>query len=250
MKIFFSILLSGIILNAGAQEKITKYYDANWEPASRDNATYHADFTKDGSLYQCISHILKTNRITGKSTYKDTNFLSAPIGLQVLYYDNGSISDSSFFVDGGIKYSYHYYPNKQLAVYYYVPVGKTEGVAEGFDEDGSRLKNYIFMKEAEFKGGSNAWQEYLIKSFKKLDININNKNDTTLKMVVQFIVDKDGYVTRPKVKESSGFKAFDNAVLGVISDSPKWNNAIQYNRPVNAYQLQPITYIVPAQKKK
>ena len=102
----------------------------------------------------------------GKSTYPDT-VLDSPIGAQMLYYKNGHIEDSVFFVNKHTEYSYHYYPNTKLAAHYYLPGDKTVGVVEGYDESGTKIKNYIFLKEAEFKGGQKSWESYINKSATK-----------------------------------------------------------------------------------
>ena len=163
MKIFIFILLTVNGLHLNAQAKVTKYYDTYWMETSKDKAIFYADFVKDGNNYKCTSYWINTTTIRGKSTYPDT-MMQIPIGTQVLYFKNGHVENSSLFEDKQLKYSYHYYPNNQLAVHYYVPENKKEGVAEGYDESGNKIKHYIFQREAEFKGGQKAWGAYLIKN--------------------------------------------------------------------------------------
>lgn len=66
---------------------------------------------------------------------------------------------------------------------------------------------------------------------------------------MQFIIDENGDVVAPKIRQSSGYKNLDNEALQIIADSPSWKNAIQYNRPVKAYRLQPFIYILRPGKK-
>lgn len=120
MKIFIFILLTVNGLHLNAQAKVTKYYDTYWMETSKDKAIFYADFVKDGNNYKCTSYWINTTTIRGKSTYPDT-MMQIPIGTQVLYFKNGHVENSSLFEDKQLKYSYHYYPNNQLAVHYYVP---------------------------------------------------------------------------------------------------------------------------------
>jgi hypothetical protein len=247
MKLFLICLLILPLSALKAQNKITKYYDANWFETSKEKAAFYADFIKDGNNYHCTSYRVGSNSIRGISTFEDT-VMQMPVGLQVLYFDNGHLGDSSFYEDHKVKYSFHYYPNGQLECHYYLPDNKKEGVAEGFDESGKRIKKYVFEKEAEFKGGEKAWLAYIKKNVSK-DLNVKGKKEVTAKVVIQFIVDENGYVVMPKIHQSSGYRNVDADALRIISDSPDWKNAIQFNNPVKAFRLQPFTYILQPQQK-
>lgn len=184
----------------------------------------------------------------GKSTYADT-ILQNPIGMQVLYSRKGALEDSAFYADGKAKYLFHYYPNKQLSMHYYLPENGKEGVIEGYDEDGKKIKNYVFEKEAEFKGGQKAWQSYIAKNASK-DLSVKGEDGATTAIVqIQFIVDEEGNVSTAKVLKSSGYKEIDKDALRAINESPLWNSAVQYNRPVKAYRVQPVTYSLTDKKK-
>jgi protein TonB len=247
MKLFLFVLLiiDGFHLNA--QAKVTKYYDANWMETPKDKAAFYADFVKEGNNYSCTSYWINTTNVRGKSTFPDPVMQSA-IGTQVLYFKNGHIEDSSLFENKQLKYSYHYYPNNQLAVHYYVPDNKKEGVAEGYDESGSKIKNYIFQKEAEFKGGQKAWTAYLNKNATS-DLHVKGDSTVSASAEVEFIVDENGDVLKPKILKSSGNKNVDRDALRLIADSPQWNYGILYNKPVKSYRMQPISYILKPEKK-
>lgn len=247
MKILLTIILASYCLQATCQA-VVKYYDNNWSEVPAERAVYYAKFIKDGTVYQCTSYWKDNNALRGKSTYPDTT-LSSPEGLQVLYDRKGRPEDSIDYVDGKPQFLYHYYPNGQLAVHYHLPYGKKEGVTEAWDEDGKKIKNFVIMKEAEFKGGQNAWEAYLRKSISK-DLSVKgNTGGVTLKVEVEFIIDEEGSVVKQKIRSSSGYKNVDKDALRVISESPKWNGAILYNKPVKAYRAQPITYEIPAERK-
>ena len=247
MKELFFCLLSVTPLALSAQNKVTKYYDAKWMETSKEKAVFYADFTRDGANYNCLSYYANTNKVRGKSTYADT-VMQLPIGLQVVYFKNGRVEDSSYYNNHEVKYSYHYYPNNQLEVHYSLEDNKKE-TTDAYDEEGKKIKNYIFMKEAEFTGGQNAWVKYISKNAGQGLTEKGVTDGQTAMVTIQFIVDESGYVVSPKIFKSSGFKNVDNDALQVIGNSPTWKNAIQYNNPVRAYRIQPITYILRPEKK-
>jgi protein TonB len=247
IKIVFIITFCfSFLLNAAAQ-KITKYYDKDWAETSPDKAVYYAEFVKQGGVYKCTSYFAGTKVVRGRSTYPDTT-MANPVGSQTLYTKRGKVEDSIYYADGKAVQLYHYYPNGKLAVHYYLPDNKKEGITEGYDEDGNKIKNYIAMREAEFKGGDKAWQAYLKKNIGK---NLDTKVEGEVKVQIEFVVDENGSVSKAKVLKSSGSKEVDNDALRVISESPEWHSAILYNQPVKAYRVQAITYdLAPIKKSK
>lgn len=63
------------------------------------------------------------------------------------------------------------------------------------------------------------------------------------------MIDIDGSVINPKVIKSSGLKYVDADALNVISSSPQWDCAMQYNKPVRAFRMQPFSYLLSPLKK-
>ena len=230
-----------------AAQKVVKYYDADWIPTTHDKAFFYAEFIKEGNVYKCISYWMAGNRLRGRSNFADT-IMENPIGTQLLYFKNGHIEDSILYSDGKTKYLFHYHPNNTLAVHYYLPDNGKEAISEGYDEDGKKIKNFIFSKDAEFKGGQKAWQSYLSKNASK-DLTVKGDGTITASVQIQFTIDEDGNVTKTKIFKSSGYKEIDRDALRVISESPVWNNAIQFNKPVKAMRIQPITYTLNDKKK-
>jgi len=72
----------------------------------------------------------------------------------------------------------------------------------------------------------------------------------TARVEVQFIVDENGDILKPKIIKSSGYKNVDNDALRVIANSPQLNYGIMYNKPVKSYRMQPISYILTPEKKQ
>ena len=90
--------------------------------------------------------------------------------------------------------------------------------------------------ESTYPGGPQAWIRFLVKNFHAPEQAISEMTDG--KVVVQFIVDKDGNVS--DVQAISGAEALQAEAVRVIKKSGKWQAAIQNGRKVNSYKKQPI----------
>ena len=107
-------------------------------------------------------------------------------------------------------------------------------------------ENTIFTKvevEAKFPGGEAAWRRYLQNN---LNANAPAENEAppgSYTVVVKFIVSKDGSISDVGAETKHGYGMEEEAVK-IIKKGPKWTPAIQNGRNVNAYQRQPITFVV------
>ena len=240
-KLLFILTIIRVPLFLAGQSTIIKHYDAEWNPSDSAKSTYRTEFKLAGDGYSCLCYWKGTQKIAGKGTFKDTS-ITKPIGLFIGYHKNGNTEDSSFYDQNStLQYAYRYYKNKQLEVHYTLPENKTEPVIEAFDEEGKRIKGYIYAKEAEFKGGDKAWQSYILKSVSK-DLKAKNKADKRVSVKIIFCISEDGYTTKIKILESSGISYVDSDAMRVIANSPQWKNAIYLNKPIKVYRIQPFTY--------
>lgn len=248
MKILLLYISVLFFYSASGQEKIIKYYDADWSETTKDKAIYYGEFVKNGQLYKGTSYLMKTNQLQGVADYEDTTFAN-PVGLQLVYYEKGGMKDSIFTQNKKISFYYHFYPDGKLAGSFVQPAGSEKPVINGFDEDGRKIKNYIFMREAEFRGGQKGWISYITK---KLQKGLLEAGDISARLTtyITFAIDEDGNVVNVKVKESSGNKKLDNIAKDIISESPEWVNAVLFNEPVKAYRIQPVTFEPQRQKTK
>jgi protein TonB len=64
------------------------------------------------------------------------------------------------------------------------------------------------------------------------------------KLVMTFIVKKDGTIADIKADDYAGTKTAEHCV-DLIKKGPKWQPAIQNGLAVNCYRKQPITFVVP-----
>lgn len=106
--------------------------------------------------------------------------------------------------------------------------------------------NKIFSKvevEAAFPGGADAWRQYLQKNL-KADVPAKKKAPVgTYKVVVRFIVSKDGSISDIQPETILGY-GMEEEVMRVIKKGPRWTPAWQNGKTVNAYRRQPITFLV------
>ncbi len=89
-------------------------------------------------------------------------------------------------------------------------------------EDDKEIICYIPINP-EFKGGNKALKAFLHKNLKYPPNNIC----VTGKVYIQFIVEKDGRITHPKILKSLA-KAYDDEALRVIRLMPRWIPARDY----------------------
>lgn len=100
--------------------------------------------------------------------------------------------------------------------------------------------------EASFPGGTENWRKYIAKNLKP---NVPVKNGAPIgiyTVVVRFIVSKEGLIKDIAAETNLGY-GMEQEVIRVIKNGPKWIPAQQNGRMVNAYRMQPITFVVQDQ---
>jgi periplasmic protein TonB len=105
----------------------------------------------------------------------------------------------------------------------------------------------IFTKvenEAEFPGGDAAWKRYLEKNLNPDTPLDNGAPAGPYKVIIQFIVSKDGSISDVKALSNYGY-GMEAEAIKIIKIGPAWKAALQNGRNVNAYRSQPITFVVP-----
>jgi len=97
--------------------------------------------------------------------------------------------------------------------------------------------------EADFKGGTSAWVKYLQKN---LDAGVpadNNAPSGKYTVLVKFVVGKDGSVSNIKTLTKNGYGT-EEEVVRIIERSGQWTPAFKDGKPVNAYRIQPVVFLV------
>jgi N-acetylmuramoyl-L-alanine amidase len=110
-------------------------------------------------------------------------------------------------------------------------------------------KKEIFEKvetQAEFPGGTEAWKKFLMKNLNS-SIPVNERwASGTYKILVKFIVEKDGRLTNITTANYTNSKTAQHCI-DIIKNGPKWIPAIQNKKVVASYRVQPITFIISSE---
>lgn len=95
----------------------------------------------------------------------------------------------------------------------------------------------------EFPGGMKGWGDYLQSSLKYPDE--LRKNKITGRVILSFIVLKNGSITDIKVLRGIGYGA-DEEAIRVVKESPKWKPGTSNGEPVNVAYTIPIFFQLPS----
>ena len=87
-----------------------------------------------------------------------------------------------------------------------------------------------------FVGGVNQLMNYLRKNQRTL-----SNSDTHGRVIVSFVIEKDGSVTEAKILKGVSDEA-DTEALRLIKKMPKWEPGIQNNTPVRVRFSMPIAF--------
>ena len=110
-----------------------------------------------------------------------------------------------------------------------------------FENDGKTLVkgDCIFEKEPSFPGGVKGWTSFLQRTLNYPDEALNRGIQGVVK--IEFVVNKDGTLADFIVLNSPDL-SLSREVLRIMSKSPKWEPAIQFNEPVKYTHIQAISF--------
>ena len=97
----------------------------------------------------------------------------------------------------------------------------------------------VVKDQPEFPGGTSALLEYLRKNIKYPAI--CRENNIQGRVIVSFIVNKDGGIVEPEVIKSVN-PSLDKEALRVISGMPKWKPGSQRGKPVRVKYTVPVNF--------
>ncbi len=100
--------------------------------------------------------------------------------------------------------------------------------------------NSVFEKAEkmpEFPGGQSALTRFLLKNLRPMV----DEEQRVIRVVVRFIVDKQGAVTGWEVMNSGGDE-YDKEVLRVLKKMPNWKPASQNGQAVNVFMTLPVVF--------
>jgi periplasmic protein TonB len=92
-----------------------------------------------------------------------------------------------------------------------------------------------------FPGGEPALQRFLIRNIRTPE---GSEPGAKLRVMMRFVVDKDGNVVDVEVEQSSG-NDFDKEVMRVVKKMPQWKPGMQNGKNVSVYFNLPVILEVP-----
>lgn len=173
------------------------------------------------------------------------NFDGAGNGFQASFYENGTVQASGGVTADTAKTGRWNYYHSNGAVMATEDYEAGERIScKCYDEKGKELNKRLCLEEdADFAGGEKGWMIFV-------QNNLNPKVPVKKKapagqyqVVVQFVVNTEGAVTDITSLTSNGY-GMEQEVERMLKKSPRWKPANQFGRKVNAYRLQPITFVV------
>ncbi len=174
--------------------------------------------------------------------YSDSNLTV----LEGAYYEyaNGALSLSGYYINNLKEKDWYHYNDtgKVILEEKYekgILIKTTDPDTVKKEQKDTKLKDG--EKEAFFKKGDKDWINYLTRA---LDADIGNKSVKGGKVRVAFTVNTSGKCVDVYLRKSVEF-VLDEEAVRVIENSPTWNPAVQDGKKLNAYRIQPFTFIKP-----
>jgi protein TonB len=174
-------------------------------------------------------------------TYSDST-LRILDGAYYEYASNGPIFKSGYYSNNEKTNDWYYYNDSGRVILqeryeHDVLIKKT---------DPDTIKKTVPQKplrdderEATFKKGDSDWMKYLTKN---LNADVGNQSVAGGEVRVMFIVNKEGKCVEVHLKKSVEF-VLDQEAIRIVEQSPLWQPAVQDGKNVNAYRVQPLTFV-------
>ncbi len=235
------ILLLTLSMAARSQNEGSLYvFDANWKPTKIETAHFllHTHQINDScwqwDFYNFTGPLIKSeqyrdkegNEINGVSHHYNENGYVDSIGHFSRGKRNGEFLK---LVGDSLKYKWKY-------------IYRDDSLIEVIDLEKQKkdsVKSYNDEKESDYPGGTKGWQRYLVKNLKYPERAMNGNIQG--QVILQFVVDKTGIVVDPFIYHSVEY-SLDEAALGIVKGSGKWEPAFQNGHNVKSYKSQPINF--------
>jgi hypothetical protein len=244
----FLLFLSQVCL--AQSDTTTVYYTKEGRETTKDSANTFIRFHRLNDVWHGREYYAKSNALKSEGNYAEMN-VKIPIGDFNNYYETGSLEfAASYFPDGKPRECTYFFKNGKKKSWI---IFDEKGVKQqkGWDESGKEIKDYIVMREASYKGGSQGWQKYLAKAMNRNVALDAGAPPGTYIVEVAFKINADGYISHVKaITVPSQCKPCAAEAVNAIMNSKEWNPSIFQNKAVDISSIQPVSFIVPEDKKK
>lgn len=136
-----------------------------------------------------------------------------------------------FYPDGALQYEEHF-DGQKINTVYYKPNGKV------IKKPKKKIDPYETMPS--FPGGQEAFFEFLSKNVKYPAI--AQKNGIEGRVIVEFVVAKDGKIEKVKVARTGGDPSLDKEAVRVIKSMPRWTPGKRRGEPVRVKYTVPVNF--------
>lgn len=214
------------------QNNITGYVMVNFK--IQNQKVTNAEIAK--SLQNDIDNeVLRTFNLFTEGIPAEDNNYSMAIGFQL----TGIASKTAVLPATGKNYFVG-----SIVVTGYKSVDKSDAASKNYQLSEVVIKDFASVEVLpEFPGGMKGWGEYLQKTLKYPAE--ARKNNITGRVILSFVVLKDGSITGIKILRGIGGGADEEAVR-VVKQSPNWIPGEQNGRPVNVAYTMPIFFQLAA----
>jgi protein TonB len=117
--------------------------------------------------------------------------------------------------------------------------GQPATATAGGKTDDGPVDMRVVERMPEFPGGEEALKRFFMRY---LETPEELEAGSQVKVVVRFVVGKDGELSAYAVQQSGG-KTFDTEVVRVLKKMPKWTPGVQNGHPVSVYFNLPVTFM-------
>ena len=147
------------------------------------------------------------------------------------------MQETKFYPDGKTPKTMEVYEDGKCIITSYNENGE---IIESKEEPESEKEFVNVELMPEFPGGKQGLLRFLSE-------NVNYPEDAKKKgiegkVLVQFVIDKDGSVTNVEVVRSGGHPSLDKEAVRVISMMPKWKPGFQKGQPVRVRYTVPVNF--------
>ena len=121
-------------------------------------------------------------------------------------------------------------------VFSQVPAQQTTDTSKIYD---------IVEQDAEFPGGADSLRSYIIDNIRMNSIIEFSDKEMYNRVIVRFVVNKDGVVERAAIERSGDYcPPCNKEALRLVRSMPKWSPGIVNSQPVAMYFRLPIIFAV------